>query len=200
MTCDPDSGEEHRDRIRVGGPVDETSATLRILGDDLDPDEITGILRFPPTAARRKGNIRIGKVTKNQYKRGQANGILSLPVGRAILTITSSGFSMRCVPSRNPGIRSTNDTIWIPHIHRIFQGAYLQARVERRSRRTCEKRSNSTLRDFGKRGSQFPCHLWRRRSAKYSRTRRRTPTRYPPRVERSGMTRAVHQNPQAGSR
>ena len=37
------------------GPVSTTKASLRIFGDDLDPDEITRALGMPPTKARRKG-------------------------------------------------------------------------------------------------------------------------------------------------
>jgi Domain of unknown function (DUF4279) len=85
MTYDPDSGEESRELIRVGGPVDETSATLRILGDDLDPDEITQILGFPPTVARRKGDIRIGKRTKNEYKARTGQWHLESPRGKGYL-------------------------------------------------------------------------------------------------------------------
>lgn len=68
MPTDPDSNEEQSELIQVGGQVDESTATLRILGDDLDPDEITELLNFPPTVARRKGDVRVGKRTKKEYK------------------------------------------------------------------------------------------------------------------------------------
>ena len=39
------------------GAVDEITVTLRIFGDDLDPDEITQLLRVAPTKARRRGDL-----------------------------------------------------------------------------------------------------------------------------------------------
>jgi hypothetical protein len=85
MPYDPDNGDEKRNLISVGGPVDETSVTLRIFGDDLNPDEITSILRFPPTVARRKGDIRIGKTTKNEYKARTGQWHLESPRGKGDL-------------------------------------------------------------------------------------------------------------------
>lgn len=38
--------------------IHETRATLRVMGDDLDPDEITTLLKHPPTSSQRKGDIR----------------------------------------------------------------------------------------------------------------------------------------------
>ncbi|HRQ90577.1 MAG TPA: DUF4279 domain-containing protein [Bacteroidia bacterium] len=81
MTYDPDSGEEQRELLHVGGMVGETSVTLRILGDDLDPDEITKMLGFPPSIARRKGDIRIGKRTKEEYKARTGQWHLESPRG-----------------------------------------------------------------------------------------------------------------------
>lgn len=77
----PDYDEERRQLIRVGGQVDESTATLRILGDDLDPDEVTELLKFPPTVARRKGDVRIGKMTKKEYKAGTGQWHLESPRG-----------------------------------------------------------------------------------------------------------------------
>ena len=36
--------------------VDSTSVTLRLFGEDLDPDEISGLLGSRPTLSRRKGD------------------------------------------------------------------------------------------------------------------------------------------------
>ncbi len=41
--------------IRIGGEVDRASASLIIIGDDLDPDEVTKILKCEPSDAIRKG-------------------------------------------------------------------------------------------------------------------------------------------------
>ena len=53
--------------IRVGGPVSRTTASLRIGGDDLDPDEITALLRCAPTTSHRKGDIKVGSSTGKKY-------------------------------------------------------------------------------------------------------------------------------------
>jgi hypothetical protein len=42
----------------VGGPIDETRVTLGIHGDDLDPDEITALLKCIPTHTHRRGDPR----------------------------------------------------------------------------------------------------------------------------------------------
>ena len=62
---DPDSPG-----IVVGGPVDDVSITLRIFGDDLDPSEITELLRVQPTSSCRKGDVFRGK----QYDRIEKTG------------------------------------------------------------------------------------------------------------------------------
>lgn len=41
----------------VGGPIERVKVTLRIFGDDLDPDEISNMLRCEPTHQARKGDI-----------------------------------------------------------------------------------------------------------------------------------------------
>ena len=43
--------------------VDSSVMCLRFFGDDLDPDEITGLLGRKPTSSERKGDVRVGKVT-----------------------------------------------------------------------------------------------------------------------------------------
>jgi hypothetical protein len=43
--------------VAVGGPVDQATVSLRLFGDDLDPDQISVSLGCEPTAARRKGDI-----------------------------------------------------------------------------------------------------------------------------------------------
>jgi hypothetical protein len=44
-------------RVRVGGPVQEATVSLRVFGDDLDPAEVTNSLGSPPTKALRKGDL-----------------------------------------------------------------------------------------------------------------------------------------------
>ncbi len=61
--------------------MDETAASLRIVGDDLVPDEITDILGFPPTIGRKKGDKRQGKNTKKIYTAPTGIWNLSSPRG-----------------------------------------------------------------------------------------------------------------------
>ncbi len=58
--------------IWFGGPISGSTASLRIRGDDLDPDEITHLLECKPTKSHRKGDIEIGKSTgkRNVKKMG----------------------------------------------------------------------------------------------------------------------------------
>jgi hypothetical protein len=44
----------------VGGVVDETHVTLGIYGPDVRPDEISAVLRHPPTRAHQRGDARPG--------------------------------------------------------------------------------------------------------------------------------------------
>jgi ribosomal protein L19 len=55
--------KDEKGMIWVGGPVSNTTASLRIGGDELEPDEITSLLSCPPTRAHRKGDVDIGKKT-----------------------------------------------------------------------------------------------------------------------------------------
>lgn len=52
------SAESKDDRYLVaGGRVDATSASLRFFGDELEPDEITQLLKYEPTDAYKKGEF-----------------------------------------------------------------------------------------------------------------------------------------------
>lgn len=42
----------------VGGPVDETRVTLGVYGPDVQPEEISALLRCTPTSAHRRGDAR----------------------------------------------------------------------------------------------------------------------------------------------
>jgi hypothetical protein len=46
---------------RKMGRLRKTMASLRIIGDDLHPDEITSLLRCAPTASQSKGDVLVGK-------------------------------------------------------------------------------------------------------------------------------------------
>jgi hypothetical protein len=69
----------------AGGLVDRTTVTLRFAGDDLDPDELTGLLEFPPTRACRKGDERVGKNTDRKYIEKTGRWSLESPVGKGDL-------------------------------------------------------------------------------------------------------------------
>ena len=66
----PPEFDESRVIAHVGGPVDETSITLRVFGDNLDPDEVTAQLGVQPTSHCRKGDVFRGK----QYDRIEKTG------------------------------------------------------------------------------------------------------------------------------
>jgi hypothetical protein len=42
--------------LEAGGPIDESGATLVVLGEELDPDEVTALLGVQPTHAFRQGD------------------------------------------------------------------------------------------------------------------------------------------------
>ncbi|MBL0159310.1 MAG: DUF4279 domain-containing protein [Bryobacterales bacterium] len=42
--------------VWYGGPVDQWKVTLRVFGDDLDPDHISTLLGCQPSSARKKGD------------------------------------------------------------------------------------------------------------------------------------------------
>jgi Domain of unknown function (DUF4279) len=52
--------------IKVGGLVSASTAGLRIIGDALEPEEITHLLRCSPSESRRLGDLIIGKKTGQQ--------------------------------------------------------------------------------------------------------------------------------------
>jgi hypothetical protein len=43
--------------VWFGGPVDSATSTLRVVGKDVDPTEISQLLRCEPTAAARTGDV-----------------------------------------------------------------------------------------------------------------------------------------------
>ena len=45
-------------QFTVGGDLDELRLSVRITGDDLDPQAVTGLLGVEPTFAARKGDVR----------------------------------------------------------------------------------------------------------------------------------------------
>ncbi len=53
--------------IWLGGPVSRSTARLRVLGDDLDPNAVTKLLECEPTSSNRKGDRRKGGTTGNEY-------------------------------------------------------------------------------------------------------------------------------------
>ena len=52
--------------VWFGGPFDRSNASLRIFGDELNPDEISRSLGVPSTYSEKKGDVIVGKVSKQQ--------------------------------------------------------------------------------------------------------------------------------------
>jgi hypothetical protein len=44
-----------------GGSVDKSTLSLRLFGDDLDPEEVSALLGCAPTDGKKKGDRRLGK-------------------------------------------------------------------------------------------------------------------------------------------
>ncbi|HEX6508988.1 MAG TPA: DUF4279 domain-containing protein [Chloroflexota bacterium] len=65
----PSSEGPHGQLFRIGGPIDSTVARLRLVGDDLDPDEVTSMLGCRPTEAARKGERRPNRSSRPLYAR-----------------------------------------------------------------------------------------------------------------------------------
>ena len=62
-----DSANEDSGRaVSFGGPVDKVKVSLRVFGDDLDPDEVSRLLGCEPSSETRKGDIIVGRVTGRQ--------------------------------------------------------------------------------------------------------------------------------------
>jgi hypothetical protein len=79
MTRPPGHGEDEGDDIIAGGDVDDIRVSLRVIGDDLDPDEVTRLLGVEPSTAAKKGRLREG--TKSQTP--QRAGIWTLDLGKS---------------------------------------------------------------------------------------------------------------------
>jgi len=54
----PSAENEPRVLCTVGGLVDETGVCLAVYGEDLDPEQVTGLLGRPPTSSHRRGERR----------------------------------------------------------------------------------------------------------------------------------------------
>jgi hypothetical protein len=57
--------------VWFGGPVDRFRITLRLTGEDLDPDRISALLGCAPTSAHRKGFPIFGREGARNAKTGQ---------------------------------------------------------------------------------------------------------------------------------
>lgn len=58
------------DVLILGGPVDKTSLTLAIYGENLNPDEISSILNCQPTKAHRRGDLRFSNPRYAPFRTG----------------------------------------------------------------------------------------------------------------------------------
>ena len=57
--------------MTFGGKPEEASVSLRIFGDDLDPDEITQLLNCQPTEAYKKGHVITTTIRPRTVKTGK---------------------------------------------------------------------------------------------------------------------------------
>jgi Domain of unknown function (DUF4279) len=58
------------DVLIVGGPVEKTSVSLCLYGEDLNPDEISGVLSCQPTRAHRRGDLKHHNLRFAPYRTG----------------------------------------------------------------------------------------------------------------------------------
>jgi ribosomal protein L19 len=64
--------------IWFGGPIDKSKVTLRIFGDDLNPDEISELLKCNPSVSYKKGDIiKNGQTAKAKTGRWSLESTLS---------------------------------------------------------------------------------------------------------------------------
>ncbi len=138
-----DGEEPSRRLVRIGGPVDTTKVTLRIEGDDLDPEEVTQLLRFPPTSCRRKGEQWRFHSGKRTITRKARTGRWSLesPPGRGDLDRHVQWF-LEILPEE----QEVWDTLRTRFEMDLFCGLFLED-----SNRDCEL-SASAMRELGRRG------------------------------------------------
>jgi Domain of unknown function (DUF4279) len=57
MTDSDNNSNGGSELFSVGGPVERVKVSLRIFGEDLDPDEISVLLNCEPTRKARKGDV-----------------------------------------------------------------------------------------------------------------------------------------------
>lgn len=61
------------------GPVSETTVSLRFFGDDLDPEELTSLLRVSPTNQQRRGDILEGQSGRQRTARQGSWRLQAIP-------------------------------------------------------------------------------------------------------------------------
>jgi hypothetical protein len=67
----PDRPSDDRVLCHAGGSIDSCSVSLRVFGENLDPDSVSGILGAVPTAACRRGDVTRSKVYDRVEKQGK---------------------------------------------------------------------------------------------------------------------------------
>lgn len=68
--------ETHSNFVTIGGVVDRVKVSLRVFGDDFNPNEITRILRCEPTKKTVKGEVIVGKFSGHQRVSKHSSWIL----------------------------------------------------------------------------------------------------------------------------
>jgi len=57
----PEDTNRGGQRVAIGGLVDRVTVSLRVFGDDLDPDEVSRLLGCQPTKCQVKGEVIVGR-------------------------------------------------------------------------------------------------------------------------------------------
>ncbi len=63
--------DDSKEVLTLGGKPEESTVSLRIFGDDLDPDELTQLLNCQPTKAYRKGHVVTTTMSPRTVRTGQ---------------------------------------------------------------------------------------------------------------------------------
>src|SRR2546423_7254182 len=90
----------------------ETNASLRILGEDLDPDQVTNELGLQPDESHRKGDV-IGKRTPLPHKRGYWSIVSSRHMAASAETNDHLRWLVASVEPRLDVLRSYQKRGWL---------------------------------------------------------------------------------------
>jgi hypothetical protein len=108
-----------------GGPVDRCEVSLRICGDDLDPDEITSLMGVMPTRSHRRGEAIVS--SNGKHSRICKRGIWSIkyePIADSDADLESTIMSLL---SQLPSETSVWSSLSAKYEIDLFCGLFLEA-------------------------------------------------------------------------